>query len=157
LSAYAQKTFSNDMNIDLTVSQGEKNYTMKVTADNSIVLQRQKMGGLDEPITVEASGKGIAVAQVSWHYNVPQLREQEPFVCQEDVMDQGGNELVVHLCCKYSDRLIIQIWWSTDSPANMRKNKSKLVHVLAQILSCFFYCDCDGNSLPTILKVFSIS
>ena len=100
--SYAQKAFSNDMNLNVTVSQGEKSYNIKVSPENSIVLQKQKMGFLDQPITIEANGKGIGFAQVSWHYNVPKLQDQVPFDCQEEVMDHGGNEMMVHLCCKYS-------------------------------------------------------
>lgn len=100
LGAYAQKAYSSDMNIELVANQGEKSYNMKITPGNSIVLQKQKVGGLDQPISIEAKGNGIGFAQVSWHYNVPKLQDQEPFDCQEDVMDAGGNEMTLHLCCK---------------------------------------------------------
>lgn len=55
---------------------------------------------VNEPIVINASGKGVAFGQISYHYNVFNVDNIKPFTCHKEVYQKTGNDLTLNLCCK---------------------------------------------------------
>lgn len=55
---------------------------------------------MNKSIELEASGRGIAYAQVSYRYNVLARKDPQPFVCEKTVTQPSASSIQVQLCCK---------------------------------------------------------
>uniref|UniRef100_A0A915JB84 Uncharacterized protein n=1 Tax=Romanomermis culicivorax TaxID=13658 RepID=A0A915JB84_ROMCU len=102
LGAYAAKSYSPNVGAKLTSRNGDQKHTFDVTVDNAIVQQQLDLKNYDQPVELDAQGKGVSFGQVNWHYNLPQLSDDQPFSCDKKVQQNSANEVLVNLCCKYA-------------------------------------------------------
>ncbi|VDM23426.1 unnamed protein product [Toxocara canis] len=103
LGVYAEKAFSPTFNISVTVTNGANNQQFEVTPENAIVLQSYELSNLEEPVLVEAKGRGVIFAQAQYSYYRVATKDDTPFYCTKDVREvHGGNRLQLDLCCNYT-------------------------------------------------------
>ena len=58
---------------------------------------------LDSSIKVNASGNGVAFAQVQYTYYRQSMRDDAPFFCTKELKEQkSGNRMELNLCCNYT-------------------------------------------------------
>lgn len=101
LGAYAEAAYSSNIDMSFTVKNGEMKRSFTVKPDNSVVLQQFKMDNLEQPVEIEATGKGVAFAQISWRYNLATLKDAEPFACDQSVNQASDTDVLLALCCQY--------------------------------------------------------
>uniref|UniRef100_A0A914RUK0 Alpha-macroglobulin receptor-binding domain-containing protein n=1 Tax=Parascaris equorum TaxID=6256 RepID=A0A914RUK0_PAREQ len=103
LGAYSEKAYSPTFNISVTVTSAASSQQFEVTPENAIVLQSYELSNLDEPVEIEAKGRGVIFAQVQYSYYRVATKDNMPFYCTKDVREvHGGTRLQLDLCCKYS-------------------------------------------------------
>jgi CD109 antigen len=128
LGAYAEKTFVEDINLKVDVEQAGQTTSLTVNRQSAAVLQKSQLSSLKSPVTIRATGKGMAFAQVSWHYNVPKMAEEQAFQCTQDLDEtESGTELNMQLCCRYglegrSNMAVIEL----SSPSGYKIDGEKL-------------------------------
>jgi CD109 antigen len=88
LGAYAERVFSPSFNVSVNMENGADKHTFAVTPENAIVLQSFEISNYDEPITIEASGNGVAFAQVQYSYHRQTLRDDVPFYCSKEIRNR---------------------------------------------------------------------
>ncbi|CAJ0576094.1 unnamed protein product, partial [Mesorhabditis spiculigera] len=103
MGAYAAKASSDLSSVNVKIISGADNHAFNVSAANSIVLQSYELSELDKEITLQATGNGMAFAQVAYWYNRNAQRDNTPFYCTKDLKEiHGGNRMQLELCCNYT-------------------------------------------------------
>uniref|UniRef100_A0A914ZVE4 TEP1-F n=1 Tax=Parascaris univalens TaxID=6257 RepID=A0A914ZVE4_PARUN len=103
LGAYSEKAYSPTFNISVTVTSAASSQQFEVTPENAIVLQSYELSNLDEPVEIEAKGRGVIFAQVQYSYYRVATKDNMPFYCTKDVREvHGGTRLQLDLCCNYT-------------------------------------------------------
>lgn len=101
LGTYAERTYNTDLRVTISVENGPQHFTFTVTPENSIVQQSYKIRNFDKDVKVSAIGRGIVYGRVSWHYNVPQLSDAQPFTCITSVPKNTPYDALLNICCRY--------------------------------------------------------
>ncbi|XP_068218547.1 LOW QUALITY PROTEIN: CD109 antigen-like [Palaemon carinicauda] len=70
LAALAAKLSTSDPQVNIQLIYGSRGKNLQITRDNTMLLQRLELPGDTESIELTASGSGVAVLQVTYHYNV---------------------------------------------------------------------------------------
>nr|BAR45613.1 thioester-containing protein 2 [Scolopendra japonica] len=100
LAEFTKHLYYSDSNVQAVFSYDGGANAMILTNENALVLHKEKIPSKVRDIEVSASGKGIAVLQVSWSYNVLHTEEHPAFeiTLQFDPFTFG---IVVGACTKY--------------------------------------------------------
>ncbi|KRZ30234.1 Antigen -like protein, partial [Trichinella pseudospiralis] len=102
LAAFAEATYSANVEMDVTVKNGNEEATFSINSKNSLVLQTYEIRNfVERQIDIFATGRGSAFAQIKWRYNVKSLDNNRPFLCETDVSQPAYTTLTVSFCCKY--------------------------------------------------------
>ncbi|KRY50725.1 Antigen -like protein [Trichinella britovi] len=102
LAAFAEATYSANVEMDVTVKNGNEEAAFAINSKNSLVLQTYEIRNfVERQIDIFATGRGLAFAQIKWRYNVKSLDNNRPFFCETDVSQQAYTALTVSFCCKY--------------------------------------------------------
>ncbi|XP_003372140.1 putative A-macroglobulin complement component [Trichinella spiralis] len=102
LAAFAEATYSANVEMDVTVKNGNEEASFAISSKNSLVLQTYEIRNfVEKQIDIFATGRGLAFAQIKWRYNVKSLDNNRPFLCETDVSQQAYTALTVSFCCKY--------------------------------------------------------
>ncbi|KRZ58369.1 Antigen -like protein [Trichinella nativa] len=102
LAAFAEATYSANVEMDVTVKNGNEEAAFAINSKNSLVLQTYEIRNfVEKQIDIFATGRGLAFAQIKWRYNVKSLDNNRPFFCETDVSQQAYTALTVSFCCKY--------------------------------------------------------
>ncbi|KHJ40775.1 a-macroglobulin complement component [Trichuris suis] len=102
LAHYAERTYTPDTNLAVTIRNGDHKALFQVNSGNAIVLQTYQINQMHQKIDVSAEGKGVAFVQLNWRYNVKTLPNNQPFICEQKVVQRAPNELILSLCCRYN-------------------------------------------------------
>ncbi|KAE9548744.1 hypothetical protein FO519_008047, partial [Halicephalobus sp. NKZ332] len=103
LGAYAAKAYSEDLNLQVSIEAGDDRQNFTVTSQNAIVLQSYELPNVDSPVKVTVTGKGVAFVQVQYVYYRQSLKDEVPFFCTKELVEQkSGNRMELNLCCNYT-------------------------------------------------------
>uniref|UniRef100_A0A5S6Q9T9 Uncharacterized protein n=1 Tax=Trichuris muris TaxID=70415 RepID=A0A5S6Q9T9_TRIMR len=102
LADYAERTYTPNTKLAITVRNGDHKALFQVSGENCIILQTYDIHRMSERIDVTAEGVGVAFVQINWRYNMKRLANNQPFICEQKVLQQASNELIVSLCCRYN-------------------------------------------------------
>lgn len=100
LGAYAEATFTTDLDIEVSIEQMGRKHRVKVNRNNSIATQKLQLDDLFSPVVVEATGYGVAFVQLSGLYNVLHPKQLTPFLCEKSVYQPTAKDLILEICCK---------------------------------------------------------
>lgn len=70
LAALAERLTTTDPQVNVRLIYGARGKNVQVTRDNTMLLQRVELPADTDKVEVTASGSGVAVLQVTYHYNV---------------------------------------------------------------------------------------
>ncbi|XP_055684022.1 thioester-containing protein 1 allele R1-like isoform X2 [Lutzomyia longipalpis] len=85
----------SDLSMDVTAEDGQKS-NIRVNRDNSLVLQSVKLAPTVRNVTVSAKGKGFAVVQLSYRYNLNVTGAWPRFTLDPQV-NKNSNQDFLHL------------------------------------------------------------
>ncbi|KJH47840.1 a-macroglobulin complement component [Dictyocaulus viviparus] len=103
LGSYAERAYSTNTNVTVTITNGADNHLFSVSPSNAIVLQSYELPSIDSNVVIKATGKGTVFAQVSYWYYRNTLRDDSPFFCSKDLKElRAGNRMQLDLCCNYT-------------------------------------------------------
>ena len=134
-SSFASRVYKANSNVqirfqsDSTLDDSQAGPTLlegqfNLTAENSLVVHQSELGerGFERElksfrgITIKANGDGIAVAQVSWQYNVVKKMDGGPFnvTAKATPADSQSKSFRLHVCTAYvagneSNMAIVQV------------------------------------------------
>ncbi|XP_037958081.1 CD109 antigen-like isoform X3 [Teleopsis dalmanni] len=105
LTKFAEKTSygSGEVEIDFESNGGEKRTgNMKVNADNALVLQTHVLPKTTRHLSYTAKGRGSAIAQLSYRYNIAEKEKKPSFTLNTKVNNATlPNLLVLEICAEY--------------------------------------------------------
>lgn len=105
MGAYAEKTYNANLQVAASVKNGPQQYTFNVKPENSIIQQSYELKNFDKPVEISANGKGLSYGRVSWHFNMLQLADAQPFSCTKEVMQTRTLDALLKMCCKYVHKI----------------------------------------------------
>ncbi|XP_069971751.1 thioester-containing protein 1 allele R1 isoform X4 [Penaeus vannamei] len=70
LAALAERLTTTDPQVNVRLIYGARGKNVQVTRENTMLLQRVELPADTDKVEVTASGSGVAVLQVTYHYNV---------------------------------------------------------------------------------------
>ncbi|XP_023031290.1 CD109 antigen isoform X6 [Drosophila willistoni] len=102
LTKFAYKTGSGSgtIDIDFTPSNGTQD-TIKVNPENSLVLQTHVLPKSTRKVDFTAKGKGSAMVQLSYRYNLAEKDKKPSFKVTPSVKDTLKKKLLVEVCAEY--------------------------------------------------------
>ncbi|XP_068143554.1 CD109 antigen isoform X3 [Drosophila tropicalis] len=102
LTKFAYKTGSGSgtIDIDFTPSNGTQD-TIKVNPENSLVLQTHVLPKSTRKVDFTAKGKGSAMVQLSYRYNLAEKDKKPSFKVTPSVKDTVKQKLLVEVCAEY--------------------------------------------------------
>jgi len=130
LSAFASRVYRSDSSVQIKFESWDGKLNSRavlqgqfdVNKDNSLVLHQAELGerGFEEEVlalkqvNVSATGKGIAVVQVGWQYNVVKEDKNEFFNLEIKVGPKNEDKYTLNVCTNYlggkeSNMAIVQI------------------------------------------------
>lgn len=101
LASYGRYIASKDNDIKLNVKAGDIEKTFDVKADNSLVLQKLELPSETKSVHLSASGKGFALFQLSYRYNLNESDVYSAFTLKPKVLETTAGHLNVEVCSRF--------------------------------------------------------
>ncbi|XP_064090447.1 CD109 antigen-like isoform X4 [Macrobrachium nipponense] len=103
LAALAAKLSTSDPQVNIQLIYGARGKNLQITRDNTMLLQRLELPGDTESIKLSASGSGVAVLQVTYHYNVHVTAPKPSFSLDPQLdTETDSNRLRLTSCLGYT-------------------------------------------------------
>ncbi|KAG4066172.1 hypothetical protein HA402_014472 [Bradysia odoriphaga] len=102
LAFFASKTASkdSDLKIDISTPDGT-NYSIVVNKDNSLALQSQIISSDVQRVTMNASGKGFALFELAYQYNIETLDLEAAFTLKPVVSLINEQHMILQITTAY--------------------------------------------------------
>lgn len=101
LATYGRLITSKDNDVLLKISAENVEKSFDVKADNSLVLQKLELPSETKSVHLTASGKGFALFQLSYRYNLNESDVYTTFTLQPKVLETTAGHLNVEVCAKF--------------------------------------------------------
>lgn len=100
MAKYAEHLSSplQDIKIKVTPSEGGEPIDVQVNPENALVLQGFELKSAPKSIVVEASGKGVALFQVAYSYNLNEKDADQSFTLKPSLNVLSPGHIVVDVC-----------------------------------------------------------
>ncbi|XP_071544261.1 CD109 antigen-like isoform X6 [Panulirus ornatus] len=103
LAALAGRLSTTDPEVNIRLIYGARGKNLQITRDNTMLLQRVELPSDTEKVDLTASGTGVAVLQVTYHYNV-RVTGPKPSFSLDPQLDRttDTNRLRLTTCTGYT-------------------------------------------------------
>ncbi|KAK7492650.1 hypothetical protein BaRGS_00016129, partial [Batillaria attramentaria] len=101
LSEFARLAYSNNFNIDITVTADSFSKQFSVSQANALVLQSAEMPSIPQTVSVTATGSGIALVEIGVFFNVEAEVEEPTFEVTNKLLKDSINLLQIETCSKW--------------------------------------------------------
>ncbi|XP_048243530.1 CD109 antigen-like isoform X4 [Haliotis rufescens] len=101
LSEFAKMAYSNNFNIQVTVSSGSFRHQFSVNQNNALVLQSVELPSIPSSVNVQATGSGIALVEVAVFFNVEAEVEEPTFDVTVKLLSEDINSITVQTCTRW--------------------------------------------------------
>ncbi|XP_071088378.1 CD109 antigen-like [Haliotis cracherodii] len=101
LSEFAKMAYSNNFDIQVTVSSGSFSHQFSVNQNNALVLQSVDLPSIPDNVNVEATGNGIALVEVAVFFNVEDEVEEPTFDVTVSLLKEDINAITVQTCTRW--------------------------------------------------------
>ncbi|KAL7026587.1 hypothetical protein ACKWTF_005088 [Chironomus riparius] len=98
LSRIAAKIASNSLNIRVDFKYQNDAKSLSIDQSNSLVLQKLEFPSSLRNIEVVANGSGTALAQISYHYNIKNLKTSNIFQLNARIIDDQPYAFTIEIC-----------------------------------------------------------
>ncbi|XP_071088366.1 CD109 antigen-like isoform X1 [Haliotis cracherodii] len=101
LSEFAKMAYSNNFDIQVTVSSGSFRHQFSVNQNNALVLQSVELPSIPSSVNVQATGSGIALVEVAVFFNVEAEVEEPTFDVTVTLLSEDINSITVQTCTRW--------------------------------------------------------
>ncbi|XP_071088381.1 CD109 antigen-like isoform X2 [Haliotis cracherodii] len=101
LSEFAKMAYSNNFDIQVTVSSGSFRHQFSVNQNNPLVLQSVELPSIPSSVNVQATGSGIALVEVAVFFNVEAEVEEPTFDVTVTLLSEDINSITVQTCTRW--------------------------------------------------------
>lgn len=105
LARFAERISRKDSNVQIVVSAENTNQTfLNVHKDNALILQSAELPSSVRSIAVAANGKGFALLQLSYRYNLDSAEASPAFTLKSEVKNTlSEGQLKLEVCSRYTN------------------------------------------------------
>lgn len=100
LATYGRFLTNKDGSVELKV-QSPDEHLLKVNNENGLVLQRIELPSSTESVQLSATGKGFALFQLSYRYNLNNSDVYTSFTLKPKVLETTAGHLNVEVCSRF--------------------------------------------------------
>ncbi|KAG7166857.1 CD109 antigen-like 2 [Homarus americanus] len=125
LAALAGKLTTTDPQVNVRLIYGARGKNLQVTRSNTMLLQRFELPSDTEKVELTASGSGVAVVQVTYHYNV-RVTGPKPSFSLDPQLDitTDANRLRLTTCTGLVHNVdlkknLVHFWYIAGNSSNM--------------------------------------
>ncbi|XP_022321696.2 CD109 antigen-like isoform X2 [Crassostrea virginica] len=101
LSEFAKMAYSNNFDIQMTVTAGSFSHQFSVNAQNALLLQSVELPTIPSQVTVSATGHGMGLIQVSVFFNVEQEIEEPSFDMTVTMVKDTLDAIQIETCAHW--------------------------------------------------------
>ena len=98
LSRIAAKIASNSLNIRVDLKYQNDVKSLNIDQSNSLVLQKLELPSSLRNIEIVSSGSGTALVQISYHYNINNLKTSNIFQLSAKIIDDQPYAFTIEIC-----------------------------------------------------------
>lgn len=100
LSKIAAKITSKSLNMKVDVKYLNTLKSVNIAQNNALVLQKVEISSTAKVVEIYATGSGFALGQISYHYNVNELKKVKAFILTATVDSKSINSFNLKICVR---------------------------------------------------------
>ncbi|XP_046369854.2 CD109 antigen-like [Haliotis rufescens] len=101
LTDYARRAHTSGFHVEVDIKSGSDNQHMSVTDNNALVLQSRELTRFPKEVSITATGKGVAYAEVDVFFNVEAEIGDPSFDINTVLLDDTINNFRLMTCTKW--------------------------------------------------------
>ncbi|XP_048758952.2 CD109 antigen-like isoform X2 [Ostrea edulis] len=101
LSEFAKMAYSNNFDIQMTVTTGSFSHQFSVNARNALLLQSVELPSVPSQVTVSATGHGLGLVEVSVFFNVEQEIQEPSFDMTVTLVKDTLDAIQIETCAHW--------------------------------------------------------